>query len=81
MTRGSQTAQQVVRTAFSAIDKSAPTVVSRWKNKILNPLVAGSSPARPTEPPRRRAPTSEPIFKIVFWLIGFSSFTGPCGRP
>lgn len=35
MTRGRQTVQQVVHTALSAIDNSAPTVVSGWKNKFL----------------------------------------------
>lgn len=37
MTHGRQTPQQVVRTALTAIDKSAPTVVSGWRNKILSP--------------------------------------------
>jgi hypothetical protein len=37
MTRGRQTPQQVVNTALTAIDKSAPTVVSGWKNKALTP--------------------------------------------
>jgi uncharacterized protein len=37
MTRGRQTPQQVVDTALSVIDKTAPTVVSGWKNKILAP--------------------------------------------
>lgn len=37
MTRGRQTPRQVVRTALAAIDKSGPTVVSGWKNKILAP--------------------------------------------
>lgn len=37
LTRGRQTPQQVVNTALTAIDKSAPTVTSGWKNKILAP--------------------------------------------
>jgi hypothetical protein len=37
MTRGRQSPQQIVTTALSAIDGSAPTVVSGWQNKILAP--------------------------------------------
>jgi uncharacterized protein len=35
LTDGRQTAQQVVDTAMSALDKSAPTVVSGWRNSLL----------------------------------------------
>jgi short-subunit dehydrogenase len=35
LTDGRQTAQEVVTTALSALDKSSPTVVSGWKNALL----------------------------------------------
>lgn len=35
LTDGRQTAKEVVDTALSALDRSAPTVVSGWKNSIL----------------------------------------------
>jgi short-subunit dehydrogenase len=37
MTHGRQTPHQVVTTALSATDGSAPSVVSGWRNKILAP--------------------------------------------
>jgi short-subunit dehydrogenase len=37
MTSGRQTPQQVVATALAAIDKSGPTVISGWRNKLLAP--------------------------------------------
>jgi short-subunit dehydrogenase len=37
MTNGRQTPQQVVKTALAAVDRSAPTVISGLRNKILAP--------------------------------------------
>jgi short-subunit dehydrogenase len=37
MTRGRETPQQVVATALAALDKSGPTVISGWRNKLMAP--------------------------------------------
>lgn len=37
MTQGRQTPQQVVTTALTAVDKTGPTVVTGWRNKVLAP--------------------------------------------
>lgn len=37
MTRGRETPAQVVETALAALDKSGPTVISGWMNKLMAP--------------------------------------------